>query len=166
MDSSSASTNGVLSSPALTDSFRRGHSQLRISLTEKCNLRCESPIMQRHKATPKLNDRGATPCNHRHVLHASRGRRAVPERRSTQHPRSHPTCKIARAARYNEDQVDWWRADYQNRFGRHHSCVERAFQAMCPRLSLTRDPRFYRRALADARLGLHRHDYQRHSAAP
>lgn len=36
------SSNGVISSPALTDSFRRGHSQLRISLTEKCNLRCAS----------------------------------------------------------------------------------------------------------------------------
>lgn len=27
----------------LTDSFGRQHSYLRISLTEKCNLRCESP---------------------------------------------------------------------------------------------------------------------------
>ncbi|KAK2113670.1 hypothetical protein P7K49_007936 [Saguinus oedipus] len=30
-------------SAILTDSFGRQHSYLRISLTEKCNLRCESP---------------------------------------------------------------------------------------------------------------------------
>lgn len=35
--------HGAPFSAFLTDSFGRQHSYLRISLTEKCNLRCESP---------------------------------------------------------------------------------------------------------------------------
>ena len=92
----------------LTDNFNRQHDYLRISITERCNLRCLYCM-------PEGTHRFSITRNIAHANARNRGNPAVATCPSPYDPRNLLPLLTVRLARRNQDPSDRWRTDRTQR---------------------------------------------------